>query len=243
MSHPQISQIHTDLDAGLNPSGNLRQSAKSADESLTARQWATLLGITPKALHLRKLVASEQRVVRGGLTKFFAFTALPADYQQQLEERRRAFKCLRFADLLEIQTSERWEPAKPLTKMPEATQVKAYKVKDVLAVYFAAIEQGMTSKDAETKTRAAWLQMFGNDISDRQIRRKVRRVEECGGPELARIEAYADGKSVPHHKARALTKKNVPDEFIRAFKSKCLEPGVGMISAAYRFFELAWMNG
>ena len=63
-------------------------------------------------------------------------------------------------------------------------------------------------------------------------------MEAAGGPELARIEAYADGKSVPHHNAQLVRKLSIPQEFIRAFKSKCLEPGVGMVSAAHRFFEI-----
>src|SRR5207302_4647313 len=55
--------------------------------------------------------------------------------------------------------------------------------------------------------------------------------------------AYADGKSVPHHKARLLNKREIPTDFIRAFKSKCLEPGVGMVTAAYRHFDIEWKSG
>lgn len=212
------------------------------DETLTARQWSTLLGVTPKALHLRKVDVAGQRLVRGGLTKFFAFHALPEDYRSQLEEKRRTFKCLRFADLLDVQATATWQPEKSLTQLPEHTQGKAFKKKDALDVYFAAIGNGMTSRDAETKARSMWLQMTGQTISDRQVRRWVKSVEDRGGPELARIEAYADGKSVPHHNARLLNKKQVPDEFIRAFKSKCLEPGICMVTAAYRFFVIAWTN-
>lgn len=214
-----------------------------SDEQLTARQWSSLLGLTPKALHLRKVEVAEQRLVRGGLTKFFAFSALPEDYRIQLEEKRRKFKCLRFADLLDVQNTARaWEPEKHIAELPAATQQKAFKVRDVLNVYFDALGNGMTERDANTKARQMWLQMFGTVCDEKTIRRRAAKVEAAGGPELARIEAYADGKSVPHHNARLLNKKQVPEEFIRAFKSKCLEPGVCMITAAYRFFVIDWTN-
>jgi hypothetical protein len=226
----------------LNDASPARTSTSQlADEALSARQWTTLLGITAKALHLRKLPVASQRSVRGGLTNFYRFGDLPQDYRDQLEEKRRKFQCLRYADLLDVQTSERWMPEKLLTQMPPATQEKAYKVKSVLDVYFAAIGQGMEVRDANSKTLATWLQTFGSVISIRQLRRLVKRVEDRGGPELARIEAYADGKSVPHDKAQLANKLDVPADFIMSFRAACMK--CGMVSAAYRDFDITWKNG
>src|ERR1041384_4819906 len=83
-------------------------------EQLPARLWATMLGITPKAFQLRKITSCGQRLIRGGLTKVFQYADLPDDYREQLEEKRRKFRCLRFADLLDIQSSQRWEPEKKI---------------------------------------------------------------------------------------------------------------------------------
>ena len=210
------------------------------DEELPARLWATMLGITPKAFNLRKIQPAGQRVIRGGLTKVFRFNDLPDDYRTRLEEKRKNFRCLRFADLLDVQASPRWEPDKRLTQLPEFSQEKAFKVKQVLEVYFGALGNGMTERDANTKARAMWLQIFGEPCNEKTIRRRAARVEACGGPELARIEAYADGKSVPHDKQRLVNKVEIPHDFIRSFKNACLERG--MISAAFREFDIAWKN-
>lgn len=212
-------------------------------ESLTASQWSKMLGITTRAFNLRRIAQWDLLAVRGGLTKHYPFDALPADYRSILEERRRQLRCLRFADLLDVQTTERWQPEKHIKQMPVFTQVKAEKVRDVLAVYFGALDQGMTEVNANTKARAMWLQVFGETCNEKTIRRRAAKVEARGGPELARIEAYADGKSVPHHKAKLVRKLDIPDEFIRAFKSKCLEPGVLLVSAAYRHFVIDWAEG
>jgi hypothetical protein len=216
------------------------------EEALPARAWATMLGITPKALHLRKVVSCGQCLNRGGLTKLFAFSALPNDYQEALETKRRELRCLRFADLLDsvnnARSGQQQAPAKAITEHTEFEQEKAYQVKDVLTVYFSALEQGMAEIDANTKARAMWLQIFGEPCNERTIRRRAKRVEEMGGPEFARIEAYADRKSgVAHEKARLLHRLDFPLDFISAFKTACLR--TGMISAAYRDFDIEWKAG
>jgi hypothetical protein len=210
-------------------------------ESLTARQWSTLLGITMRAFNLRQVAAAEQRIVRGGLTKFYRFDDLPENYRLYIIERKQQFRCLRIADLLDLQTKERWQPAKPLAALPPATQAKAHKVKSVLAVYFDALGAGMKETDANTKARSMWLHVFGETCNEKTIRRRAAKVEACGGPELARIEAYADGKSVPHSRAQLAVKLDVPDDFIAAFRAACLTSG--MISAAFRKFDIAWKSG
>lgn len=54
-----------------------------ATESLSTSEWARLLGMTPRAIQLRKLPA-ERRVVRGGMTWAIRFGDLPQDWQQRL---------------------------------------------------------------------------------------------------------------------------------------------------------------
>jgi len=62
-------------------------------------------------------------------------------------------------------------------------------------------QAGARAGAAESVARALWLIIFGKAANAKTIRRKIDRVQRCGGAELAPIEAYADQKSVPHLKA------------------------------------------
>src|SRR5689334_4883871 len=105
-------------------------------DALTARQWSTVLGITMRRFNQLRVPSCEQRIVRGGITKFYAFADLPEDRRLYIIEKQRELRCLRPSDLLDslqrCNAASLQRSAKPLTALPPATQAKAFKVRDVL---------------------------------------------------------------------------------------------------------------
>ena len=207
-------------------------------ECLPGSKWAKLLGLSKQAFHKRRIVAQP------GPVKAYAFADLPQDWQEQLEGRRAWMHCRRFADLLTSAGCAEWRPRRHYAELPEFSKNKAWLVKECIDLYFNLLADGMAENEANAKARERWASLFGKPCSDRTIRRRAKRVEESVGPDgRARLEAYADEKAVPHHRARIIHKHDIPEEFIRAFKVECLKPGAGMVTAAFRLFEMDWMEG
>ena len=218
----------------------------AAEVELTANEWAQLLGVTKKAFTLRRVPHARMVARAGGLTKVYPFSDLPADYQRQLEEQRRRQGCWSYADLLNVRAVEtRWEPAKEIGTLPPASQEKATRVREVMSVYFAASEAGMTLSGANQRARAKWVEVFGEECNEKTIRRWADKIEARGGPQFAPLEAYADNKSVPHERARLATKLEISPDLIAEFKCRCVDNEAGSvhISGAVRSLMLDWQNG
>lgn len=119
---------------------------------------------------------------------------LAASYREKLSEKR-----------MRIQRSrKKWRYKKAIEELPEFSQRKAHGVKLALGAYYTAIDVGLPPGCAADVARLTWLLLLGKAISRRSVRRLIDRLETRGGPDLAPIEAYADGKSVRHRcKTRA----------------------------------------
>ena len=209
-------------------------------ECLTASQWSDLLGVTPRAFRLRHIEPSDTRLLNGGLTKVFAFSGLPTDYQETALELRDKHRASTYQSLMSMRrVDRRWEPDFEFGAKPAATQEKAHKVRNVMAVYFAALDSGRTKCDANTIARAEWVKVFGGECNEKTIRRYEARIERAGGHEAAPLEAYCDNKDVKH----ARNTKGVPHEFLLKFRSKCCEPGHINVSRAMHHYRILWETG
>ena len=92
-----------------------------------------------------------------------------------------------------------WQPKKIFCDLPKPTQARALKRKAMIDAYYAAVfETKLPPSYAELAARVIGLLLFGKAPCPRTIRHYVRLVELCGGPELARIEAYCDWRSTSH---------------------------------------------
>ncbi len=218
------------------------ESAVAASEMLTASQWSLLLDVTPRAFRLRQIEPSDTRLLNGGLTKVYALAALPQDYQDAALGLQLRHHASTFESLLSMRrVDRRWEPDFEFGEKPAATQEKALKAKNVMAVYFAALDAGRAKQDANTIARAEWVKVFGSECSEKTVRRYEARVEQAGGFENAPLEAYCDNKDVRHPGRSA--KGKIPGEFLKAFRSKCCEPGHVNVSRAIHHFKILWETG
>ena len=95
----------------------------------------------------------------------------------------------------------RCQATKSFAAQPPYSQQKALNMKLVLDAYYAAVAAGLSASYAENLARAFGLFIFDKAINSRTLRRRMDRVEKCGGPASAPMEAYTDQLSVPHRKA------------------------------------------
>ncbi len=118
---------------------------------------------------------------------------LSATYRRRLLENR---------DKVRV-SQARCQPEKQFADLSKPTQARALKRKAMLDAYYTvAFETKLPPSYAELAARAIGLLLFSKAPCPRTIRRYVRRIERCGGPEFAPLEVYADEKSCPHPKAR-----------------------------------------
>jgi hypothetical protein len=101
-----------------------------------------------------------------------------------------------------------WQPKNLFASLPESSRRRTKNRKIMIdAYYMALVEMGLPSSYAQLAACGIGLLVFGKAPCRRTIRRYVNRIEACGGPEVAPIEAYADGKSCPHARARRSSAK------------------------------------
>lgn len=213
------------------------------DEALTAPQWVELLGITPQAFR-RRCTEFRRDVVTVGsrqvVRQLFSFGSLPPDYRQQLTTLREKHVAPNFTELLSMRSVEirKWEPVKDWLDYKPTVRKRAEDRHAMMEVWYTALNAGRPKIEANRLARHAFENRTAKSISDKQVYRIAKLIDERGG-EFAPLEAYCDDKECPHIGARL----HVPEEFLAAVKSKAMEPGVRLWSAAIRFFELEWQNG
>lgn len=214
-----------------------------ASESLTAAQWARLLGVEVRTFRKRRIADCGQTLVGTTTARAYRRADLPSDYETRIQERLTDYGLISAVDLHGAMTkrSPSWTPAKKFSEHPPATQEKALKVRDALTIYFQTLDTGASARDAERACQRRWRELFNRSCSDRTIRNWVARVNERGGIENAPNEAFCDGKSIAHPSTRLLNK--IPRELIEEFRSRCVKPGTEHISAAVRSLEVDWMMG
>jgi hypothetical protein len=213
-------------------------------ELLSVRDVATLLKLQPRAVQLR--MAKIAPAMRDGI-RVWALDQFPADYQEQLRFVKKRSGLWTLAEVLHqvFQAKTHWKPDFVFAKLPAFSQAKAYKVKAVMQVYFAALDEECTKHQAECAARTKWLEEFSTACNAKTIQRWAAKIDERGTIEHAEIAAYADRKSCPHENARleCRTKKpRIPGELIHAFKALCVQPSMNM-AAAWRKLEMDWQCG
>lgn len=239
-----IAQLHSHNLAG--PALAIEPPA----ERLTTVQWAALLvasAVKPnlsaakRALQLRKLDA-ERTVVRGGMTWVIPSTQIPAEWLGAIEARREQYCCRSFGDLLELETRPRWTPRKPWEAHEEPAKEAGEKRQAVMDVYYRAQDLSKAEKDCVAAARVEWRGQFGEECSDKTIRRLRDRIEERGGQRAPR-EAYLDGRNCDHVNSRVEVKLGIPDELIAEIKSQAVKMGAEHMSSVYDHFVKEWYAG
>lgn len=210
-----------------------------AEECLTAMQWCDLLKISPQAFRKRGPVTRSE-VIEGKILQVFPFGGLPTDYRTQLDTLRQKHLAPSFTALIEMRKVEtrKWESPKGWLDYEPSTRKRAEIWQGTLAVYYQCIDAGLNKTDSNRRARHHYENLTGRSVSDKQVTRWVKRIDERGR-EMAPLTAYCDDKECPHVAAR----KEVPEDFLSAVRSKALEPGVSTMAAAVRFFELEWREG
>lgn len=216
--------------------------AASDSELLPASSWARVVGVEPRTFRLRGIPDSGVGPgPAGAWARLYKYADLPEDYRLRAEEKRERLGVASYGALLDVAACERraWTPPKKLTELPAASQAKARRMREVLAVWYGQLELGATKAEAAQRAAAKHFEHFGRLISYKQLTRLEAKIDERGGFEFAPIEAYADAKSVPHLAARKTNK--IPRELIDAFRA--LTTTTEHISGAHRALEIAWLCG
>jgi hypothetical protein len=150
--------------------------------------------------------------------------------------------CTTLRELL-TRRSRAWTPDLELSELPVATQQRAFKRRKAMTAYYEALDAGRSKTAAKDAACAVWAAEFGEPCNEKTIRRLVRTVNERGGINEAPIEAYADGKSVPHERTRIENRLQIPDDFIAELKCRAVLPGLRGMRQAMRSMEIDWLAG
>lgn len=224
---------------------------QSQSETLSARQWCALIGVSKSRFHQRNIV---EALVSSAGAKQYAFHSLPVTWQCELSAKKEQHRAQSFHELLGIQSSftRRWHPPKKWESYPATQRVIAEKRKAALSFYYKALDEGRTKEAAKKLAMQAWEDLFnpqhrGQRVSERTIRNWVDLIDERGGFEFAPMEAYCDGKSCAHKKAQLTSRLPyqlglTEEQFealaaeIRARSVKCEH-----ISAVHHSMKLDWL--
>lgn len=128
----------------------------------------------------------------------YSLRDLSPAWRARIKEAQRTLGCKTAGDLLKTKRSAARQPAKPLAEYPFATAVKAVRIRAVMHFYFSLLDFGLPEMDANMLTRSAWKIFSGITCNEKTLYRRARTVKQFGGPSLAPLEAYCDGKSVSH---------------------------------------------
>ncbi len=214
------------------------EQAATDNAALTANQWAQILGVTPQAVRKdcgKGIIARDQ---------------LPQRWRDRVNDLMVGHSAASIAQLRLMLSTERHavaRPVKPFASKTAFAQDKAMRVRQVMMVYFETLGQGATKGVATEAARQRWEELFGKPCSAKTIARKeasvLARLAPAQPPTEAPLEWFTDNKDVPHLNARLEVRGVVPHEFIRAFRAKCVLPGMEHVSSAFRAFEIDWLTG
>jgi hypothetical protein len=237
-------------------------------EALTARQWASLLGITPKAFQLRGIPIAGRTRLQGGLTNLYGFADLPDATRRDLDKKRLDNRCLNFRDLLDVMgraeaaITEAKANLKNLSsgrftdfgQFPADAQQIAHLRMKAMAVYYEALDRGVLEKNANALAQQTWQTEArtmtladGSPLSPsmrnccyKKIQRLRDKIDKLGGSRAPK-EAYLDGKSCRHANAR----RELPRALVRDFHARITDSrsGVPSVAAIHRDYVSAWDAG
>lgn len=225
------------------------QLIMSRSETLSAREWAGLIGISRAAFNMERVPPVHSKDGR----RYFGFDSLPVRWQLELNARKEQHRAHNFTDLIDMMRAmRRWSPPRKWESYPANTRAIAEKRKAALSFYYKSLDEGRTKEAAKILAMKAWEDLFnpqhhGQRVSERTIRNWVTLVDARGGFDLAPMEAYVDGKSCPHKKAQLAAKLAArldltEEQFealigeIKARSVKCEH-----ISAVHHSLKLDWL--
>lgn len=230
-------------------------------ETLSASQWSSLLGISPRAVRQKcqPLLVGDR--VQGGMAHMFEFDALPRAWRRKLEALKSKWHARSFAEIIDavrVETRKkvdlralsggRWTS---FAQFPADAQTVAHLRMKVMQVYYDAVERGVSVANAVSLAQQTWREEFkyfarqdGRDISASmrecsydKIERLRKKIDYYGGP-LAPVEGYLDGKATRHpNRTRPL-----PDALKRDFMARITDSrhGVPSVAAIHRDYEAFW---
>lgn len=241
------------------------------DEALRPSEWATLLGLTDRAVQLRiKRLGLKTHVMRvpGGVANGIEFGTLPQDWRVKLEQKRDLCHCRNFASLLTV--GDKWEPSLEVTEMTPHNRAKALAAKEAITLYCELLNRSVPEQQAVVKAQERWsfeaeqrnpdlvkhshrpLQL---NVSDRTIRGWKKNIDERGGYARAPLQAFGHNRQVEHINAQAETihSRNVPPgvepsdydfkAFLKHFRARCVKDGMLQVDTAIESIDLAWKMG
>lgn len=201
-------------------------------ELVTTFQLSQVLQISPQAVR-KRLDAVERDRDAAGLVAWRR-DLLPADWQRKLELVCRIKGCDSVAEILSCQQIV----AKQFEFSIEHATTHEKKMwplrKDAVLEYFRAIDAGCKKAVAERRARELFEQLSTTPVSARNIRRWVKVVDRCGGPQHAPDEAY-----VLWGKRRTLP--GPPRETIEYFNER-IARNQRTFSGAWKTFVAQWRN-
>ncbi len=173
--------------------------ARADDSDLfTASQLALATGISRTEFFRSKPRPIKRARRSYGTVPVFAVKNLPEELRGRLHMARMKSGCKSFQEFVRSRLQmRRRATVHSLLLQRLAPSARAFKIREVFAVYFRSLDCGKTQIDSNRRARAEWIKRFGRNFDERQIRRIAAKIDDAGGPELAPIDAYGTGKSLP----------------------------------------------
>lgn len=181
----------------------MRRKSGSSSELLTASELSITLGIS-RTKFFRLQPTPKKAIARNyGQVAGFAVIKLPEELKELLRQQMVRHGYAPPLEFVRARLQERRRNSSPMAfRQRLAPHAKAFSMREVMNRYFAALDNGKGEHLANREARAEHVRQFGESCEERKIRRIGARVDDCGGPDLAPIDAYSDLKSVPNATAK-----------------------------------------
>lgn len=177
-------------------------AAKTARDSFTASELCLAARIPRSRFFAHRPKAKRVTSRWYGKVAAFAVEKLPENLRDLLDRARRREDYASVEEFVRARLQlRRRENVVSLLRQRLAPRSRAIELRDVLAVYFQALDNGKSESESTRLARADFVRRTGANISERQIRRIAVKVDAAGGPDLAPLDAYAPAKSVSHKRA------------------------------------------
>lgn len=172
-----------------------------APELLTASTIAAIINVSVQGVHKRlKGIPATDVTLMGH--KVWSVEVLPADYQARIDLAKKIKGFDRAGDIVDWQKRNEARFTWSLQDLTDFEQGRWPKRRAALAEYYRVLYADDTKGRAEEAAAKKWAELTGEEVSTRTIRKWVKPVDLCGGPEHAPDVAFSqNGRRVPHGEA------------------------------------------